>query len=77
MLQYAAMNFFSPITICGHIEKPNSVNVYVSADVNTVKHKATINYYKWGNVKPVGTVSFDVVVVSVYPFAKQNISRTL
>lgn len=72
MLQYAAIKFFSPILICGHIESPNSINIYVSSDHETVKQNATITYYKWNQVEPVGSVHFNVLVVSIFYIVSES-----
>lgn len=64
MLQYSAVDFFSPIIITGHLEQDNVVNVYVISDHETVRQSASIKYYKWGSITPLGSQSINVVVVS-------------
>lgn len=71
MLQYFAVNFFSPILVSGHLDQNNVLKIYVASDHASVYQTVFVRYYKWGTVTPVS--SFNVVANLVSTYVKENI----
>lgn len=66
MLQYFAMDFFSPIIINGHLEQNNVLNIYIATDHTAIHDSAVMTFYKWGSLKYAFSFTFKVDVVSIW-----------
>lgn len=73
MLQYAAMDFYSPTIISGHLEKNNILNIYVVSDIEQIKETAVVQFYNWNSNNAVGSMNIDVDLVSNYAISNLSL----
>lgn len=67
MLQYYAVNFFSPVIITADMNLNKTITVNVISDLtnNIVDAELRIEIYKWDSMIPVDTISKILTIVSI------------